>query len=86
MKRLKIDILLTCKNHDSKDLIRISKVIHDMQYSLKHVSQPMIVFEMTALKLIEMDTAISISELISDLSSSAPQKKIIQKNKTEYFE
>lgn len=71
----------TCKNHDSKDLIRISKVLHDMQYSLKQVSQPMIVFEMTALKLIEMDTTLSISELISDLSSSVPKKKIIQKNK-----
>ena len=72
----------TYKNHNSKDLIRISKVLHDMQYSLKHVSQPMIVFEMTALKLIEMDTALSISELISNLSSSVPKKKIIQKNKT----
>ena len=72
----------TYKNHNSKDLIRISKVLHDMQYSLKQVSQPMIVFEMTALKLIEMDTALSISELISNLSSSVPQKKIIQKNKT----
>ena len=72
----------TYKNHNSKDLIRISKVLHDMQYSLKQVSQPMIVFEMTALKLIEMDTALSISELISDLSSSVPKKKIIQKNKT----
>ena len=72
----------TYKNHNSKDLIRISNVLHDMQYSLKHVSQPMIVFEMTALKLIEMDTALSISELISNLSSSVPKKKIIQKNKT----
>ena len=74
--------IATCKNHDSKDLIRISKVLHDMQYSLKQVSQPMIIFEMTALKLIEMDTALSISELISDLSSNIPQKKINQKNKT----
>ena len=72
----------TYKNHNNKDLIRISNVLHDMQYSLKHVSQPMIVFEMTALKLIEMDTALSISELISNLSSSVPKKKIIQKNKT----
>ena len=72
----------TYNNHNSKDLIRISKVLHDMQYSLKQVSQPMIVFEMTALKLIEMDTALSISELISNLSSSVPKKKIIQKNKT----
>ena len=72
----------TCKNHNNKDLIRISKVLHDMQYSLKQVNQPMIVFEMTALKLIEMDTALSISELISNLSSSVPKKKIIQKNKT----
>ena len=39
-----------------------------MQFSLKQVSQPMIVFEMTALKLLEMDTSVSISDLISDIS------------------
>ena len=62
----------------NKDIIRISKVLHDMQYSLKQVSQPMIVFEMTALKLLEMDTSVSIAELISDISSKESKKKVIE--------
>ena len=62
-------------NYLNKDIIRISKVLHDMQYSLKQVSQPMIVFEMTALKLLEMDTSVSIAELISDISSKESKKK-----------
>ena len=62
----------------NKDIIRISQVLHDMQFSLKQVSQPMIVFEMTALKLLEMDTSVSISELISDISSKESKKKVIE--------
>ena len=66
------------KKYINKDIIRISKVLHDMQFSLKQVSQPMIVFEMTALKLLEMDTSVSISELISDISSKESKKKVIE--------
>ena len=49
-----------------------------MQYSLKQVSQPMIIFEMTALKLLEMDTSVSIAEMISDISSKESKKKVIE--------
>ena len=66
------------KKYINKDIIRISKVLHDMQFSLKQVSQPMIVFEMTALKLLEMDTSVSISELISNISSKESKKKVIE--------
>ena len=65
-------------NYLNKDIIRISKVLHEMQYSLKQVNQPMIVFEMTALKLLEMDTSVSIAELISDISSKESKKKVIE--------
>ena len=65
----------------NKDIIRISKVLHDMQFSLKQATQPMIVFEMTALKLLEMDTSVSITELISDISSKESKKKVIESKK-----
>ena len=65
----------------NKDIIRISKVLHDMQFSLKQATQPMIIFEMTALKLLEMDTSVSITELISDISSKESKKKVIESKK-----
>ncbi len=71
-------------NYIDKDIIRITKVLHDMQYSLKQASQPMIIFEMTALKLLEMDTSVSISELISDISSQESKKKLIESKEPSF--
>jgi len=76
-EEIKNQYINSSNSYINKDIIRISKVLHDMQFSLKQVSQPMIVFEMTALKLLEMDTSVSISELISDISSKESKKKVI---------
>ena len=51
---------------DGKDLLRVSKVLNDLEYSFKRVTQPAIYFEMAAMKLMEMDTSISIGELLSN--------------------
>ena len=64
-KDTKSDYINNSKMWNSKDIIRISKVLHDIYYSLKNVKHPMIFFEMTAMKLMEMDSSVSISELIS---------------------
>ena len=77
-EEIKNQYINSSNSYINKDIIRISKVLHDMQFSLKQVSQPMIVFEMTALKLLEMDTSVSISELISDISSKESKKKVIE--------
>ncbi len=77
-EEIKNQYINSYNSYINKDIIRISKVLHDMQFSLKQVSQPMIVFEMTALKLLEMDTSVSISELISDISSKESKKKVIE--------
>ena len=77
-EEIKNQYINSSKFYINNDIIRISKVLHDMQFSLKQVSQPMIVFEMTALKLLEMDTSVSISELISDISSKESKKKVIE--------
>ena len=77
-EEIKNQYIKSSNSYINKDIIRISKVLHDMQFSLKQVSQPMIVFEMTALKLLEMDTSVSISELISDISSKESKKKVIE--------
>ena len=77
-EEIKNQYINSSNSYINKDIIRISKVLHDMQFSLKQVSQPMIEFEMTALKLLEMDTSVSISELISDISSKESKKKVIE--------
>lgn len=57
--------LKSSKPWDNKDLLRVTKVLNELEFSLKRVSQPVIHFEMAAMKLLEMDTSVSISELLS---------------------
>ena len=69
------DYIDNSKAWNNKDIIRISKVLHDIYYSLKNVKYPMIFFEMTAMKLMEMDSSVSISELISGNRELSQKKK-----------
>ena len=50
----------SAKKWNNNDIIRICKVLHDMFYSLKNLKHPMIFFEMTSLKLMEMDIILII--------------------------
>ena len=50
---------------DGKDLLRMSKILNELEYSLKRITHPAIHFEITAMKCLEMDTSISITELLS---------------------
>ena len=63
------------KSWNSKDLLRVAKELNELEYSLKRVTQPVIHFEMTAMKLLEMDTSVSIAELLS-----GAEPKQIKKN------
>jgi len=67
--------LSNAKLWDGKDLLRVSKVLNDLEYSFKRVTQPAIHFEMAAMKLMEMDTSISIGEILSN-----PKKTEVKKN------
>ena len=69
------DYIDSSKAWNNKDMIRISKVLHDIYISLKNVKYPMIFFEMTAMKLMEMDSSVSISELISGNRELSQKKK-----------
>ena len=60
---------------DGKDLLRMSKILNELEYSLKRITHPAIHFEITAMKCLEMDTSISITELIS-----GEESKNIKKN------
>ena len=65
----------SAKKWNNNDIIRICKVLHDMFYSLKNLKHPMIFFEMTSLKLMEMDSSLSISQLLNNNSQISTKKK-----------
>ena len=65
----------SAKKWNNNDIIRICKVLHDMFYSLKNLKHPMIFFEMTSLKLMEMDSSLSISQLLKNNSQISTKKK-----------
>jgi DNA polymerase-3 subunit gamma/tau len=60
---------------DGKDLLRMSKILNELEYSLKRITHPAIHFEITAMKCLEMDTSISITELLSGEESKNVKKK-----------
>ncbi len=66
--------LSNSKNWNGKDLLRVVNVLNDLEFKLKHMSQALIFFEMTSMKLMEMDSTVSISELLSS-SKNKPSKK-----------
>jgi len=53
----------------------MSKILNELEYSLKRITHPAIHFEITAMKCLEMDTSISITELLS-----GGESKNIKKN------
>lgn len=59
---------------DGKDLLRATKELNALEFSLKRVTQPVIHFEMTAMKLMEMDTSVSIGELLSGAKPAEVKK------------
>ena len=69
----------SAKNWDKRDLLRLSKMISEMDYSIKKVSQPSIFFEMNSMKFLEMDKSITIDELL-DQTVKIDNDKPIKKN------
>jgi len=64
----------------------MSNVLNELEYALKRVIHPAIHFEMTAMKCLEMDTSVSISELLTGEESKNIKKnfKSVNQNDTEY--
>ena len=60
---------------DRRDLLRITQTLNELEFSLKRISQPAILFEMTAIKLLEMDSTVSIEALLSS-GGELPKKEV----------
>ncbi len=62
---LKNKYIESSKLWDLRDLLRITEVINDLEVNINRSNQPYIMFEITALKLLEMDQTIFIEELLN---------------------
>ncbi len=70
------------KNWNINDILRIVNELAKLRYVIKNSRQPLISFELLTLKLMEMDSSIMISELISDSSKNNTKKVEKHKDKT----
>ena len=62
---LKHEYIESSKLWDLRDLLRIIEVINDLEVNINRSNQPYIMFEITALKLLEMDQTIFIEDLLN---------------------
>ena len=62
---LKNKYIESSKLWDLRDLLRITEVINDLEININRSNQPYIMFEITMLKLLEMDQTIFIEELLN---------------------
>jgi len=67
---LKEKYINSSKSWNVKDLLRISKVVTDVEPKIKKAIQPHILMELTLLKLLEMDSAVSIRSLLDKIKGS----------------
>ena len=80
---LKKEYVKSSKLWDIRDLLRITEVLNDLELNINRSNQPYIMFEISALKLLEMDQSISIEALLNqssnnvkdDVSTEKDQKK-----------
>ena len=67
---LKKEYVKSSKLWDIRDLLRITEVLNDLELNINRSNQPYIMFEISALKLLEMDQSISIEELLNQSSNN----------------
>ena len=62
---------LVSKEWDRRDLLRIAEILTDMEAKIHRASQPYILLEMMCLKLLEMDSTVSLETLLKQLKPSS---------------
>ena len=75
---LKKEYIKSSKLWDIRDLLRITEVINELELNINRSSQPYIMFEITALKLLEMDQTVSIEELLNQSFKNLEVDKTIE--------
>ena len=70
------------KNWNINDILRIVNELAKLRYVIKNSRQPLISFELLTLKLMEMDSSIMISDLISEPPKNTTKKVVKNENKS----
>lgn len=83
---LKVQYINSSKSWNSRDLMRISKVITDIEPKLKKAIQPHILMELTLLKLLEMDSTVTIQSILDNLKTGSNQREIVSTDKSTTIE
>lgn len=63
------------KAWDPRDLLRYADLVNEIQSNLKLVQQPRVYFETMMLKLLELDSSVSIQEILSKLGEGNPRSR-----------
>ena len=77
---LKKEYVKSSKLWDIRDLLRITEVLNDLELNINRSNQPYIMFEISALKLLEMDQSISIEELLNQSSNNVKDDVLTEKD------
>ena len=77
---LKKEYVKSSKLWDIRDLLRITEVLNDLELNINRSNQPYIMFEISALKLLEMDQSISIEELLNQSSNNVKDDVFTEKD------
>ena len=77
---LKKEYIKSSKLWDIRDLLRIIEIINDLELKINRSHQPYIMFELSALKLLEMDQSISIEELLNQSSNEVKDDVLTEKD------
>tara|TARA_S200000501_G_scaffold361943_1_gene390862 strand:- start:8058 stop:9854 length:1797 start_codon:yes stop_codon:yes gene_type:complete len=69
---------------DRRDLLMIAQMLSDVSSSIRFSAEPYLLIEMTALKLLELDSMISIEELLAESQNTSvnESEKIEHKNQS----
>ena len=77
---LKKEYIKSSKLWDIRDLLRITEIVNDLELKINRSHQPYIMFELSALKLLEMDQSISIEELLNQSSNEVKDDVLTEKD------
>ena len=77
---LKNQYVESAENWEIRDLLRISQVVADIEQKIKKAVQPHILIELSLLKLLEMDSAVTIQSILENIEGNATEDKTPKHN------
>ncbi len=69
---LKERYLAEASRYDHRDLLRIANILLDLGKTVRQADQPYMILEIAVLKLLEMDSSISIDQVLSGIPAGPP--------------